>query len=123
MSVSPSFKYFFYELGTYERICLGWCPNCCEPVTLNFAEEHMMEKHSDMIISRPKPGASSSMVSVYGDADSHDSHHLDQERSVIKVFNEGFELLINYCFQIHRKVDQGLCETRENKFCSKLDEN
>merc|ERR1712126_535690 len=38
----------------YEDGETGWCPNCSEPITLNFAEEHMMEKHSDMINPRPE---------------------------------------------------------------------
>ena len=48
--------YSIYLNSVLYKVCLGWCPNrivaSCEPVTLNFAEEHMIENHSDMIIPR-----------------------------------------------------------------------
>ena len=86
--------------------------------------EHM-EKEGDMIIPRPEPvsGPSFTTVSSAGDTPSQVIHDPDQERSVIKVFNEGLKLLISYCYQIPRKVDQVLREIGEDKFSSKLTGN
>ena len=51
----------------------------------------MMEKHSDMIIYRPEPPGPP------GDRN-NDVTDPDQQRSVIKVFMEGFRILISYWF-------------------------
>ena len=118
---------YLFEFGALQSLFrLVSQPYRSEPVTLNFAEEHMMEKHSDIIIPRPEDmeekdiprlehmeekqgdlinprpepvsGPSFTTVSSAGDTPSQVIHDPDQERSVIKVFNEGLKLLISYCY-------------------------
>ena len=90
---------------------------------INPRSEHMEEKQGELINPRPEPVSGPSFTTVSGAGDTPSHGIQDQERSVIKVFKEGLKLLINYCSQIPRKVDQVLREIRENEFSSKLDEN
>ena len=46
---------YLFEFGALQSLFrLVSQPYRSEPVTLNFAEEHMMGNHSDMIIPRPE---------------------------------------------------------------------
>ena len=60
----------------------GWCPHCCEPVVVQFSEEHVLDKHPEMMI----PGAGPSKVMLPELKDELSPHLSDEEtRSVIKV--------------------------------------
>ena len=60
----------------------GWCPHCCEPVVAQFSEEHVLDKHPEMMI----PGAGPSKVMLPELKDEVSPHLSDEEtRSVRKV--------------------------------------
>jgi len=69
-------------LPVYEDGDTGWCPHCCEPVVVQFSEEHVLDKHPEMVI----PGAGPSRVMLPELRDELSPHLSDEEtRSVIKV--------------------------------------
>jgi len=68
-------------LPVYEDGDTGWCPHCCEPVVVQFSEEHVLDKHPEMVI----PGAGPSRVMLPELKDELSPHLSDEEtRSVIK---------------------------------------
>ena len=60
----------------------GWCPHCCEPVVVEFSEEHVLDKHPELVTPGPGP----SRVILPELKDELSPHLSDEEtRSVIKV--------------------------------------
>ena len=60
----------------------GWCPHCSGPVVVEYSEEHVLDKHPELVI----PGAGPSMVALPELKDEFSPHLSDEEtRSVIKV--------------------------------------
>jgi len=68
-------------LPIYEDGETGWCPHCCEPVVVEFSEEHVLDKHPELVT----PGAGPSRVILPELKDELSPHLSDEEtRSVIK---------------------------------------
>merc|ERR1719480_414785 len=68
-------------LPIYEDGETGWCPHCCEPVVVEFSEEHVLDKHPELAT----PGAGPSRVILPELKDELSPHLSDEEtRSVIK---------------------------------------
>ena len=60
----------------------GWCPHCSGPVVVEYSEEHVLDKHPELVI----PGAGPSRVALPELKDEFSPHLSDEEtRSVIKV--------------------------------------
>jgi len=65
----------------YEEGETGWCPNCSEPILLDFSEEHMLEKHPEMVSSNEGAMAGPDVSGIMMKSFDLDSQ---SERSVIK---------------------------------------
>lgn len=69
----------------YEEGETGWCPNCSEPILLDFSEEHMLEKHPEMVSSNEGamagPDVSGIMMKSF-DLDSQSERDLERMMSV-----------------------------------------
>jgi len=73
-------------LPVYEDGDTGWCPHCSEPVVVQFSEEHVLDKHPEMMI----PGTGPSRVILPVLKDELSPHLSDEETRILASLKQCF---------------------------------
>merc|ERR1719158_2711177 len=66
-------------LPVYEDGDTGWCPHCSGPVVVEYSEEHVLDKHPELVI----PGTGSSRVTLPELQDELSPHLSDEETRIL----------------------------------------